>query len=127
LSFFRHFISTLGSVFNQVFSRETLNTLEVFAIESEKYLPDALRAVNIINALAPNRTTEELAALGARYQLHVTPEILADPHQVETLLQNAALKEVQAFAPHVKSSLLRNAIEFGVQLAKAEREKAATA
>lgn len=126
MSLFSSFWSGLSSIFNKIFSHATVERVQAIGKEIEQYLPAALKAVELVNSIVPTRIESELIALGQKYLLHVTPEILADPVQVETLLQNAALKELQKLFPSAKNSILRDAISFCVHLAKAEKAEPAT-
>lgn len=89
-----------------------LDTLEGDAGLIQHYVQVALPIIELIDTAAPDRTLEQLVALGQKFSLHVTPEIAADPVQVDTVLQNAALKELQKVAPTVSSSLLRTALSL---------------
>lgn len=101
-----------------------LDTLEGDAGLIQHYAQVALPIIAEVDAVAPNRTLEELLALGQKFALHVTPEIAADPIQVDTVLQNAALKELQRLAPTVSSSLLRTALSLAFNLFHATKNAA---
>lgn len=129
VSLFQSFWKSLSDIFNKVFSDKTIKAVEGIARKVETVLPDALEAVQLIEQLVPRdsaggRAIADFEALGKKYLLHVTPEILADPVQSESLLQNAAVRELQRHLLGVQTSILRDAIGFAVHLMKAEKSSA---
>ncbi len=114
LSFFK------GTV-HEVKDGEAVKKIEAIANQIQQYLPQALTVAKMIDAVVPNRTVEEFTALAAKYQLHVTPEVLADPVQATALLENAGLKELQQVAGGVSNSTLKSALNLAVSFLRASK------
>lgn len=107
-SFFRSIATQVEKFLNVLRSPSTISKLESVADEIEQYAAPAIQAAQMIDALVPNKTTEEFIALAQKYQLHWDPNMTSD--EKETLLQNAALQEIQKLVPNVPNNLLRTAI-----------------
>ncbi len=88
--------------------------------EVQKHIPDALKVVQEIENIVPNRETEAILALAAQYDLTANAAMTSD--ELETVLQNAALSELKKLVDgNVKNSTLRSAIDIAVNLLKASR------
>lgn len=107
IDFFKKTVHKVSSV--------TAKDAENVANEVQKWIPMAVTVAKVVDAMVPNRTTEEFIALAAKYQLHVNDEILKDPIQLEGLVQNAAMKEMLHLADkNAEHNILRSALNLGV-------------
>lgn len=97
------------SNFNRQISHVAKLQLLAIAERGCDLLPLALKTVALIDKLVPRRTESELTALGLTYGLFISPQILNDTDQVETLLQNAALKQMKLLTD-APNSIIRTAI-----------------
>lgn len=120
----------LGNVFHNIVDAgkhlfkdagKVLGILEKDAPTIEQAAHAALPIIHAINAMAPNRTFDELEALASKFNLHLTKEISESPIEVETLLQNSVLREIQKALPTFPNSLLRSGIALAFNTFKADK------
>jgi len=96
-----------------------VDTAEGILAEVQSHIPAAMNAVQTIENLLPNRATETILAVATKYGLQAGPGMGVT--ELETILQNAALAELQKVAAGVKNHILRSAIGIAVNLWKASR------
>ena len=115
------FFASIGHLFSDPAKQKVLT--DKLAIV-QQFLPEAIEIAKKIDALVPNKTTEEVIALANKYELHVSDAVLADPAQVNTLLQNAALKELQVLVgqiPGMSNGILNTMITLAVTILHASK------
>lgn len=123
MSIFTGLINFFDNTIHGLTNGKVIKKVDAIAAQIDKVLPQALTVVKMIELMAPNTSAGRAAAdvekVAEKYQLHVTPEIIADPVQSSALLQNAALKELQHLTSNVPTHILNTAVTMAVSYMKA--------
>lgn len=114
-------VVAVGHVFGHIFSANTLAKAEELGADVQAALPTALQAVKVADALVPNKLGPEFQALAEKYQEHVTPEVLADPLKLASLIQNSAVKEANTLDPSLSVNALHEAVSIATRMVNAEK------
>lgn len=100
-----------------------IHSPKLIAVEKEimALLPFALSIVQDIDALAPNRTLEEINKVATKYGVPTLTAIAADPNATGNALLNLGTSILQAnHAPTAATSLLNTVVQLAVVASKTQ-------
>lgn len=114
---FKSLANGIENAFKRVFSPRTLAALDTVAAEAETIVPEIEGIVKMVNAVAPNKTLNEIVVLCDKFGVMMpAPEIVANPVAfatfVETSITTAITNEAHKAFPALDPAIIRQAISY---------------